>query len=124
MIPFSSLANHLRLDRMGVVLSGLCAVHCLAGLCLVMLLGLGGGVLLNPAIHEIGLALALVIGAVTLGFGALRHRRFGILLVGVLGLSLMGAALIVVHGPLEAVLTIIGVALLASAHLRNLRHSH
>jgi hypothetical protein len=121
-ISFSSL--RFRLDRVGVVLSGLCAVHCVAGLVLVTLLGLSGGVLLNPAIHEVGLMLAVGIGAIGLGAGVLRHRRIGVLLMGLLGLALMATALRVEHGPHEALLTIAGVALLASAHWRNLRHAH
>ena len=47
-----------RLDRMGVLLSGLCALHCLLGLVLVAGLGLGGEMLFAPEIHRIGLALA------------------------------------------------------------------
>ena len=119
---FSSL--RFRLDRVGVVLSGLCAVHCVAGLVLVTVLGLSGGVLLNPAIHEIGLALAVGIGALGLGAGVLRHRQVSVLLTGLLGLALMATALCVEHGPHEALLTIAGVGLLASAHWRNLRHAH
>jgi hypothetical protein len=56
-----------RLDRMGILLSGLCAVHCLLGLLLVTMLGLGGELLLAPAIHQIGLALAILVGLFTLG---------------------------------------------------------
>ena len=53
------LALRARLDRIGVLLSGLCLIHCVAGLFLVGMLGLGGGVLLNPDIHRWGLAFAL-----------------------------------------------------------------
>lgn len=113
-----------RLDSLGMVLSGLCAVHCLAGLLLVTVLGLGGGVLLRPEIHEVGLALAVGIGLLTLGLGALRHGRTGPLLIGGCGVALMAAALFVGHGPAEAGLTIAGVALVALAHIRNLRHAH
>lgn len=113
-----------QLDRIGVVLSGLCAVHCVAGLVLVTLLGLSGGILLNPAIHEVGLVLAVGIGAIGLGVGVIRHRRIGVLLTGMLGLALMATAMRLDHGPHEALLTIAGVALLASAHWRNLRHAH
>ena len=42
---------------------------------LVTLLGLGGEALLDPSIHRAGLALAVAIGAVTLGYGALHHGR-------------------------------------------------
>ena len=110
-----------RLDRVGVLLSGLCMVHCLAGLVLVSVLGLGGEALLDPAIHRVGLALAVGIGVVTLGIGAIRHGKRGPLLIGSAGIGLMTSAVIVQHGPAEAILTIAGVALVATAHIRNLR---
>ncbi len=110
-----------RLDRAGIVLSGLCAVHCLAGIVLVGLLGLGGQFLLAPAIHEVGLALAVVFGAFSLGLGVLRHGRLVPLVIGGLGLSLMALALFTGHGTHEAILTICGVALVATAHIANLR---
>lgn len=112
-----------RLDRAGILLSGLCALHCLAGLLLVTALGLGGELLLAPEIHRIGLGLAIAVGLVTIGLGTLRHGRMLPLLVAAAGLSLMGGALAVGHGPMEAVLTIGGVALVAIAHLMNLRHA-
>ena len=73
MSNFSTMIRR-RIDRAGVLLSTLCLIHCLAGLVLVSVLGLGGGALLNPRIHEIGLALAVVIGAIGLGMGAGRGR--------------------------------------------------
>jgi hypothetical protein len=100
-----------RFDRVGIVISGLCALHCLATLLLVAVLGLGGGVLLDPAIHRIGL-----------GLGLARHGRREPLLLGLAGLSLMTTALLTGHSPLEAALTISGVALVALAHWRNVRH--
>ena len=84
------------------------------------MLGLGGEVLLSPAVHRIGLVLALGIGAISLGFGVLRHGRTGPLLIGGLGLVLMAAAVAVGHGPAEVTLTVLGVALVAFAHIRNL----
>lgn len=112
-----------RFDRVGVLLSGLCALHCVLSIVLVSVLGLGGEILLTPAIHEIGLALAIAVGVVTLGLGVLRHRQPAPLLIGAAGLSLMALALLVPHGPKEAMLTIAGVALVATAHIRNLRHA-
>ncbi len=111
-----------RLDRVGVVLSGLCALHCVAGLLLVAGLGLGGEVLLAPEIHRVGLALAIAVGSITLVLGVVRHRDPVPLQVGAAGIGLMAVALFVGHGAAEGVLTIMGVALLAWAHLRNLRH--
>jgi hypothetical protein len=112
-----------RLDGAGVLLSGLCVIHCLLGLILVSLLGLGGSLLLAPEVHRVGLGLAVAIGVVTLGLGVLRHGRTEPLLIGTGGIALMGLALITGHGPLEAALTIAGVGLVALAHIRNLRHA-
>ena len=112
-----------RLDRVGVLLSWLCALHCIAGLLLVAGLGLSGEVLFAPAIHRIGLALAIVVGAITLVFGVIRHGDPRPLQVGAAGLGLMIVALVLGHSSAEAFLTIGGVTLLAWAHLRNLRHS-
>lgn len=119
------LANHrhARLDRMGLIVSGLCMVHCLAGLILIGLLGLGGGLLLHPAIHRVGLILAVVIGAATIGANALRHGHRLPLALGASGLLLMAGAIVSDHGAGEAMLTIAGVALVASAHIINMRRA-
>ena len=64
-----------RFDRAGIMLAGLCALHCLATILVVSALGLGSHFLFEPAIHRVGLALALIIAAVAIGWGALKHRR-------------------------------------------------
>jgi len=117
----SSVSIRDRFDRAGLYLSGLCALHCILGIVLVSVLGLGAGVLLAPEIHQIGLGLAVVIGFLSLGLGFFRHRRMGPMALGVAGLCLMASALFVGHGVNEAVLTIGGVSLVAMAHLWNLR---
>ncbi|HEY6816879.1 MAG TPA: MerC domain-containing protein [Croceibacterium sp.] len=106
---------------MGVLLSGLCAVHCVLGIVIVAGLGLGGGLLLDPAIHRVGLLLATVIAGVAIGLGAIQHRRPLPFVVAMTGLSFMGGGLAVEHGIEEAVLTIIGVTLVSAGHILNLR---
>ena len=59
-----------RLDRAGIALSALCAVHCLLSVVLVSVIGLGAEALLDPAIHRIGLLLATLIAQ-----AALAHER-------------------------------------------------
>jgi len=108
-------------DRLGVLLSCLCAVHCVAGIVLVAGLGIGGSVLLNPAIHKVGLLVATIVAAIAIGMGALRHRRRLPLVVAMIGLGFMGGGLAVGHGTLEMVLTVIGVTLVAAGHFLNLR---
>jgi len=112
-----------RLDRFGMFLSCLCAVHCVLGIVIVAGLGLGGGLLFAPAFHRVGLVLATVIAGVAIGMGAIQHRRAAPFVVAMTGLSFMGGALAVEHGVEEAVLTIIGVTLVSLGHLLNLRRA-
>ncbi|MEP3052061.1 MAG: MerC domain-containing protein [Erythrobacter sp.] len=113
-----------RLDRTGIWLSGLCLLHCLATILIVSGLGLGGQFLLEPAIHRFGLAIALIVAAVAIGWGALKHRKAAPFVVAMMGLTFMGGALAVPHGIQEAILTVIGVSLVTAGHVLNMRHSH
>ena len=109
------------LDRAGIWLSSLCLLHCLASIILVSALGIGGQFLLAPEIHRFGLAFALIIAAVAIGWGALRHRKAAPFVTAMSGLTFMGGALAVPHGLEEAVLTIIGVTLVSVGHFLNMR---
>jgi hypothetical protein len=110
-----------RMDRLGVLLSCLCLVHCVVGLILVAGMGVGATFLLDPAIHKFGLLLATIVAGAAIGLGAIRHRRAAPFVVAMTGLSFMGGALAVGHGYEEAVLTVIGVVLVAAGHVLNLR---
>jgi hypothetical protein len=99
-------------------------VHCAATLMIVSAVGLGGlggHFLLEPAIHRIGLALALVVAAVAIGWGAIRHRQAPPFVTAMTGLTFMGGALAVPHGDKEAILTLIGVVLVSAGHVMNLQ---
>ncbi|MBX7536604.1 MerC domain-containing protein [Qipengyuania sp. GH1] len=113
-----------RLDRVGIGLSGLCALHCIASIALVSGLGIGGEFLLSPEIHRGGLLVATLIAGVAIGWGALRHRMAMPFVIAMTGLTFMGAALAVPHGYKEAILTILGVALVSLGHILNMRHCH
>lgn len=113
-----------RLDRAGIFLSGACALHCLLSIVLVSGMGIGGELFLSPDIHRVGLVLATLIAAVAIGWGALRHRMAAPFVIAMTGLTFMGGALAVPHGYKEAILTIIGVALVSLGHILNLRHAH
>lgn len=119
-------ANPIRrgLDRVGIALSGLCALHCLLSIVIVSGLGIGGQLFLAPEIHRFGLLLAVLVAAVAIGWGALKHRLAAPFVVAMTGLTFMGGALAVPHGVKEAVLTIIGVALVSLGHILNLRGHH
>lgn len=109
-----------RLDRIAMGLSGLCLVHCLATTVLLALLSAAGGVLGSPVIHEVGLTLAMGMGAFALGRGILEHGYSMPSAVGGLGLGVMAGSLTLPHDGSEALYTIVGVAILALGHRLNL----
>lgn len=109
-----------RLDRLAMGLSGLCLVHCLATTVLLALLSVAGGFLGSPIIHEIGLTLAMVMGAFSLGRGIVQHGYAMPSAVGGLGLGVMAGALTLPHDGTEALYTVVGVGILALGHRLNL----
>ena len=116
-----SAAGKIGLDRLAMGLSGLCLVHCLGTMLLVATFASVGGLLLHPLVHEIGLTLAVLIGAVALGRGVVAHRRPVPVAVGGAGLVLMATALAMPHGRDEALCTMAGVTLVALGHHLNRR---
>ena len=108
-----------RLDRMAIGLSGLCLVHCLATTVLLALVSAAGGMLGAPVIHEVGLGLAMIMGAISLGRGIYEHGYSMPSAVGGLGLGVMAGALTLPHDGTEALYTVVGVAILALGHRLN-----
>jgi uncharacterized membrane protein YdfJ with MMPL/SSD domain len=114
-----------RLDRYAVGLSGLCAVHCLASAVLVALAASAGGLLLHPLFHEVGLTIAIILGALALGRGIFEHGYMAPAVTGSLGLGMMAGAMQLPHGNGgETIWTLIGVAILALGHDLNRRAAH
>lgn len=112
------------LDRAAIALSGLCVVHCLASAVLLAMLSAAGGLLLNPIFHEIGLTIAIVLGAVALGRGVMDHGYVMPASMGAFGLGIMAGAMTLPHeggGGAETLWTVIGVGLLAFGHDLNRR---
>lgn len=120
-MPSLAPSRFTHLDRIAIGLSGLCAVHCIATAAAVALVSSVAGMLASPLIHEVGLAIAMVLGALALGGGALRHRRLLPIAVGALGLGIMGGAMMLGHGVAEIAFTILGVSVLALGHELNRR---
>ena len=109
-----------RLDRLAMGLSGLCAVHCVATAVLLGLLASAGGLLGKPIIHEVGLSLAMVLGAIALGRGIREHGFVLPSAVGVVGLGIMAYAMSLHESGLEPAFTILGVSVLALGHRLNI----
>ncbi len=108
-----------RFDRMAITLSGLCVVHCLATAVMLGLLSAAGGMLGAPIIHEVGLTLAMMLGALALGRGVYEHGFMMPSAVGGLGLGVMAGALTMPHDGGEAMFTVLGVSVLALGHQLN-----
>lgn len=120
-MPTLRADNSWRLDRLAMGLSGLCAVHCLATALFIGMFSSMASLFSAPIIHEAGLAVAILLGAVALGFGALQHGMLLPVAVGSLGLGVMGGALTMPHGTEEMVFTLLGLAILAFGHELNRR---
>ncbi len=112
-----------RFDRFAIGLSSLCLAHCLASTVLLALVSAAGG-LLHPAIHEIGLMLAIVFGLLALGRGIWKHGYMMPAAVGAFGLGMMAGALTLPHGGQEILWTVVGVAVLALGHDLNRRATY
>ncbi len=110
-------------DRIGMTLSGLCLIHCVATTILVTLVSAAGGWLVDPHIHEYGLIVALGFGALALWKGIVEHGYLQPAAFGGLGLGIMAGSLSLPHGNGEMVYTMVGVALLALGHDLNIRAS-
>ena len=117
--PLPSPISRPGLDRVAIALSGLCLVHCLATAVALGLLASAGGFLGAAWIHEVGLSLAMLLGAVALGKGVLEHGFMMPSAVGGLGLGVMAGALGLPHDGSEGLFTVIGVAILALGHQLN-----
>lgn len=109
------------MDRLGIALSGLCAVHCVASVVLVTMVASAGGFLLDPIFHEIGLMMAIGLGIVAIGRGIFEHGFMMPSAIAGLGLGVMAGALSVPHGGGSTAYAILGVAILALGHDLNRR---
>jgi len=112
------------MDRAAILLSGVCAVHCLVTAIFVAVVASFGGILVDPLIHEVGLVVAIVLGAIALGYGAIQHGFMMPLAIGSLGIGVMMGALQLPHGGEEVMFTLLGVTILALGHDLNYRATH
>ena len=108
-------------DRLAIGLSGLCLVHCLASAIFVAVLASAGGILLHPAIHEVGLLFAIAFGIIALGRGIIEHGFMMPSAIGGLGLGVMAGSIQLPEGGMGTLYTILGVSILALGHDLNRR---
>jgi hypothetical protein len=118
---FANAARSGTMDRIGIAVSGLCLVHCLASAIFVAMLASAGGLLLDPIIHEVGLVVAICLGILALGRGIVEHGFMMPSSVGGLGLGVMAGSMMIEHGSASTIYTVLGVMILALGHDLNRR---
>ena len=118
---FANAARNGTMDRVGIALSGLCLVHCLASAIFVAMVASAGGLLLDPIVHEVGLVFAILLGTLALGRGILEHGFMMPSAVGGLGLGVMTGSMMLEHGASSTIYTVLGVMILALGHDLNRR---
>ena len=105
------------LDWAAVSASGLCLVHCLALPLLIAALPSFGGIVAGSATHWVLLAFAVPVSLWVLTRDRGPSARLPLAL-GAAGLTLMTIGVALFEGqPMERALTVIGVSLVAAAHI-------
>lgn len=124
-MPISSPALPSPLDRLGVALSGLCLVHCLALPVLISLMpALSFWLPTTSWMHPVLIAVALPVTGTALWAGYRRHGQPAPPLLGAMGLLLLILGALAATQALDSGLTVTGGLAIALAHLRNWRALH
>ena len=108
-------------DLAGIGASLLCIVHCVATPLLVV--AVPALEILERQTHAAFALSILCIGLLAFVPGYRRHRRWAVVLLGLVGFGLLSAGVVVPEGAMseeaEVALTVLGGATLITAHLRN-----
>ena len=114
------------LDKVAVVLSGICLLHCLALPILLTAGAVSSSLVMDEEIFHFGmLAVILPVSAVALSIGCRQHKDMTTMVLGAVGLAILtvtaffGHDLFGVTG--ERYATSIGGIVLAAAHIQNYR---
>jgi hypothetical protein len=114
------------MDRVAVLLSGVCLLHCTAIPLAILVLPALGGLLLGSEtlVHWVLLGVAVPTSALALWVGFSRYGNLRSVLLGASGLLLMflGVSHLFGRDP-EVPLTLVGVTLVACAHWLNIRRA-
>lgn len=113
-------------DKMAVLLSMVCTIHCLAIPALLLLLPTMSGLLAfnDEAFHYWLLFAVIPISLFAVIAGYIHHRKANITFIAGIGMALLIVAVLLGHDLLgevgEVGLTVLGSVIIAFAHLRNL----
>lgn len=114
-----------RWDKIGIFLSGLCAVHCLVTPLLLLTLPVLGQAFEEESVHLIMALFVAPVGGFAFWSGYKHHKKAKVLALGILGILLIAGASVAPHSWVEFfghdLITIFGSILLISAHVLNRR---
>ena len=121
-----------RWDRLGMWLSSLCALHCLATPLLVLALPVMGEFFEQEWVHLTMALFVVPVGLFAFWSGYKHHHQIRVFTLGIIGLLMVGGASLLPHEMVEIhewdVVTIIGSFFLITAHILNRRaclcHKH
>ncbi|WP_288129308.1 MerC domain-containing protein [Microbulbifer sp.] len=114
----------MKKDTLGMLVSGLCLVHCLATPLVLAFGGLGmlGAALENEWIHLALLVPVLLLALSSFPIACLQHRRPAVMTSGFAGVVILILALVLgLEGHWELLASTVGAGLLVSAHWVNRR---
>jgi len=113
------------LDRWGMIISGICVIHCLAlPIATALLPFLALGLPLEEWAHPVLLGIALPVTGIALLRGYLRHRLVRPAILGAIGLALIALGTLVGNDLKETLFTVMGASLVVVAHFLNWKRHH
>lgn len=114
-----------RWDKIGILLSTLCAIHCLVTPLLVLTLPILGQAFEEEWVHLVMALFVVPVGGVAFWSGYKHHKKMKVFALGIMGLTLVGGASLVSHSWVEFfghdLITIFGSTFLITAHILNRR---
>ena len=89
------MSIHTSTDKIAISLSLLCAIHCMGlPLILILLPSLTGTIIADEAFHLWMVLAVIPISTYSLSMGCKQHKRYSILICGILGILFLIAAVI------------------------------
>lgn len=116
-------------DKLAIILSGLCVVHCLLLPFLILLMpALSKAFFSDESFHVYMVIAVIPISLMSLFVGCHQHKRYRFFILGSIGLISLVLAILLGHDFLsemgETALTILGSIFIAYAHYQNYKMCH
>ena len=123
----SLMISKFNLDLTAIILSALCALHCLfIPLALLFVPSLAAYFFAQEAFHQILLFFIIPISIIAMFLGCRKHKKYNIFLYGIIGIVFLLISAFWGHDLFgesgEIILTIFGSSIISVGHFKNQRH--